>query len=398
MTQGDSPARSALLRLLEKGERARTAGREETTPLTLGGRDGREYGALASYADREAFHAEISLAERAGAITVKRERTGGTDPRPLQLRLLDLDRLASHLGIELLYQRVSVAAGLLLPLADEFPCLHAVLEEWQRGRKVRGAGPEAASDLADAAHAVRDLRGAGTQERLLRKESRRLFGDSKRLQALTRWLELMHFDALSPTGLEERDIWSALGLRPMPQPLLVAGHANITIDGGVLAPCRPWLGLPPVAVTGVRSSARWLLTVENLTSFHEAALALEDRPGLLLWTAGMPSPAFRALYARVLAGMPEDAEIYHWGDIDEGGYRIAAVLAESARAAGRVLQPWLMCPDRLNLAAPIPPVPSGKVRAMQRQAQRAGWNSVADALAATPVLLEQEAIPATLPT
>lgn len=125
---------------------------------------------------------------------------------------------------------------------------------------------------------------------------------------------------------------------------------------------------------------------------------LEDRPGLLLWTAGMPSPAFRSLYARVLAGMPEDAAIYHWGDIDEGGYRIAAVLAESARTAGRVLQPWLMSPDGLSLAAPLPPVPAGKVHAMQRQAQRAGWNSVAEALAATPILLEQEAIPATLPT
>lgn len=393
-----TPARTVLLKLLAKGERARTARRDESVPLTLDGRDGRDYGALPGYADREVFHAEIALAERAGAITIRRERPGGPEARLLQLRLRDLDRLAQHLGIVLLGQRVDTANRLLTAHAAQFPCIGEVLASWTLGRSVRGAGPDAAPDLADAAHAVLDLRAGSGQDRLLRKESRRLFGDSKRLQQLTRWLELLHFGELTATGLDDRDIWSALGLRPMPQPLLMAGRARIAIEDAWLSPCRPWLGLPPGMASAVASDARWLLTIENLTSFHEAALRLDDHPGLLLWTAGMPSPALRHLYALALAGLPAEAAVYHWGDIDVGGFRIAALLAESARTAGRTLQPWCMSPSDVSEAAmPSAPPSTSTLHAMQHHARRAGWEHIADALALRPLALEQEALPPRLP-
>ncbi|GAB3751281.1 Wadjet anti-phage system protein JetD domain-containing protein [Lysobacter olei] len=395
-SDGSAAAVEVLQRLLHKGERARTAGRDETVPLTFTGRDAREYGGLPSHAAREAFHARIALAERAGAITVKRERPGDAEARLLQLRVASLDSLAGHLDIALLGQHVAAARQTLAHLLPSFPSLEEVLALWQRGRSVRGSGPLAAADLADAAKAVLDLRAPAGPDRLLRKESRRLFGDSKRLQQLTRWLEVLHFGETTATGLEDRDIWSALGLRPMPQPLLLAGRARIAVEGDWLAACHPWIGLPPGAATQITTDARWLLTIENLTSFHEAALQLGEQPGLLLWTAGMPSPALRQLYALALDALPANAVVYHWGDIDVGGYRIAALLADSARAADRQLQPWRMSPDDVSELPPDPPSTS-TVRAMQYHARRAGWEGVATALEQRPLILEQEHLTAALP-
>ena len=91
--------------------------------------------------------------------------------------------------------------------------------------------------------------------------------------------------------------------------------------------------------------------------------------------------------------------MYHWGDIDEGGFRIAAKIAETARDAGFDLRPSLMSPG--EIPAPLrrhARVPSQSVLAsMRRWATRAGWPDIAAALAEEPILLEQEALDPVLP-
>jgi len=91
--------------------------------------------------------------------------------------------------------------------------------------------------------------------------------------------------------------------------------------------------------------------------------------------------------------------VFHWGDIDEGGFRIAAVLSAVARDAGRSLQPWLMSPSMLPadiLRGADAPVPS-LLASMRRWAGRAGWPQVAEALARQPVRLEQERLDPAMP-
>lgn len=275
------------------------------------------------------------------------------------------------LRIELLGERVAHAEVLLAqwrsPVSggngQSFPVITEVLHAWRAGRKVRGHGPEAGADLADATRAVETLLADARSERILRKASIALFGDSKRLEALTAWLDLLVAGELAPSGLEDEQVWSALGLRREPQPLLLAGQGAVQLDDGsrhVLP--RRWLGFPMDAVRGISTEVHALLSIENLASFHEAAALRDDAPVLLLYTGGMPSPTWRAAYARLLAGLPTDAALYHWGDIDRGGFRIAAKLAETAAAASRCLQPWLMSPDALPaevIAGSAPPLASG---------------------------------------
>lgn len=150
----------------------------------------------------------------------------------------------------------------------------------------------------------------------------------------------------------------------------------------------------------MRATADYLLTIENLASFHDAAVDGAAAHGLLLYTGGMPSPAWRRAYVRIIEGLPAGAAIYHWGDIDEGGFRIAAVLAEASRAAGRQLRPWWMSMSTLRHACGDgirSPAPS-TLAAMRRWATQAGWDEVAADLARHPLLLEQESLEVVFPS
>ena len=91
-----------------------------------------------------------------------------------------------------------------------------------------------------------------------------------------------------------------------------------------------------------------VLTIENQTTFHAQARSRCDEEGLILYTAGMPSPAWRQMYVRLLRELPGSAAVAHWGDFDEGGFRISAFLARAAAEAGKKLVALSMHPDDIN--------------------------------------------------
>lgn len=390
-----SPAHRALTRLFRLGERAQMRGAETPASLPMTAAKCPEYIGLQSLREFESFEAEIALAVRAGAIVAEPADFGRDDRRLQRLRLRDLAALAALLGLPLQADALRAAEAAFADHRATHPVLDEVLARWRSGRQVRGHGPEVAATLVDAIRAVDARRADPTRESLLRRESVRLFGDSKRLEALTRWLDLLLTGETEPSGLEQTQIWSALGLRREPQPVLIAGRGDAVLDDGPLPLRRPYLGLPVDAVRTLNSTARYLLTIENLTSFHDAARALGDGDGLLLYTGGMPSPPWRAFYARVLHGLPASTHLYHWGDLDEGGFRIAAALSAVAADAGRSLHPWRMSPQDAPPDAATPT--AAALEKMIASARRAGWHALAAALQANPVSVEQEAMDALLP-
>ena len=395
------PARRVLERLFRRAEAALLTGDTRPTSLSMSGkRDGAEYLALRGAVEFEAFHARIALAERAGAITADGDRYRDDGERLKRLTVRDMAALALDLGIECRGDRVARAEAELGSWTVTFPVIAEVLAAWGAGRKVRGRGPEAADALADAAHAAKVLQVDARGERILRKASVELLGNSKRLESLTTWLDLLVTGDLTPSGLEDEQVWSALGLRKEPQPLLLAGRGTVELDDGSrhVLPER-WLGFPVEGIRGIATGSRILLTIESLTSFHETAALRGEAPVLLLYTGGMPSPAWRTAYARLLDGLPADAALYHWGDIDRGGYRIAAKLAEQAKVCGRSLRPWLMSPEGLpaSTIAGLDPPQKPVLMAMCDWAVRAGWDDVAAALWRQPLLLEQERLAPQLP-
>ncbi|KIQ27747.1 Wadjet anti-phage system protein JetD domain-containing protein [Xanthomonas campestris] len=396
-------ARATLEKLLRRGESARLRGACETVSLSLGSQaHAAEYTGLRSLDAIERFHAEIALAERDAAINVQRDRLAGDGTRIVRISIANLELLARHLSIKLTGETAAAAAQVLAPWADDFPIIQEILETWRSGRKVRGYGGEAATDVADAASFFAMRVKETHAEGILRRESVRHFGDSKRLERLTPWLDALISGQLAPSGLGKEEIWAAVGVRREPQPFLIAGKGSVRIEG---APTRlplvePYLGLPPQAVAEFMFESRYLLSIENLATFHDALPALAGSGGVLVYSGGMPSPAWRRAYAKALNGLAANVPVFHWGDIDQGGFRIAAVIAETAAAVGRKCHPWLMSPRDIPqyLKALAPRATAGALSAMKLSAERAGWNTVSADLTSEPILLEQEALDAAMPS
>lgn len=182
----------------------------------------------------------------------------------------------------------------------------------------------------------------------------RVLGDSKALEGRLGTLLVRAARGFAP-GLQDLDdngaVLESLGLIANPQHLLVAGplvlrHRGMRLD---LAAFPSGLGLPAevvreAAVEDLKAGA--VLTIENLTSFHEAAdLLSRARPSpstLLLYLGGYHNRARRRLLVKLWQWVQQSGRptrFYHWGDLDLGGMQIFYHLAERT---GIPLQPWLM--------------------------------------------------------
>ena len=270
------------------------------------------------------------------------------------------------------------------------------------GKMVRGKAPTATSvlELLDAIKVRLDRQGR-VDEVLLRRASSHLFGNSKRIEELGRWLDLLGQGSLVPSGLTRREVQSSLGLHKEPQPFLISATDALASNGQIASHLfRPFLGLPMTAITGLRFDRppSCVVTVENKATFHEMAALAEGTQACVIYSGGMPSPAWRQVYAKVLASIKDGVPVYHFGDLDVGGFRIARVIAEVAASQGRSVRPWLMDPATIvKFGYELKPAKTAQVAAMHALSEQLGWHEVGASIVATPGLLEQEHILPRLP-
>ncbi|MDD1980427.1 Wadjet anti-phage system protein JetD domain-containing protein [Pseudomonas asiatica] len=382
----------SLGRLLERAERARLSGstraiRESFKSLAS------PYWQL-NLDERDRLHERMRAAASAGAIKLEWAKLGGDD-RPLEaVVLLDLDKLANHLRRPTVSTTLAEATDLLAPWSQH-ERVQELLAYWAQLKQARLLGPTSASDFVDALR-VLDVMREAKEDRIVRQLSTELFGNSKRLEALSKQLDLLTSEALNAPARHWSEVFGAIGLTKEPQPFLVAGTGKLQLADQTDCPIiRPFLGVANTVVTGYVGSPVWLLTIENLTTFHQAARALGNiSSGVVVYTAGMPSPSWGEAYVRILSSLPTTTSIYHWSDHDEGGFRIAARVAQFTTRAGHSLRPWSMDASLWENAGQS--ASTDQQRSMMRSAERAGWADLAVRI--TPVLFEQEGQPLLLPS
>ena len=97
------------------------------------------------------------------------------------------------------------------------------------------------------------------------------------------------------------------------------------------------------------------------------------------------------MYMRLLVSLPSTTPIYHWGDVDEGGFRIASTIAAVTKAAGFKLQPYAMSPNEVPTAM--------RVKASARTLERihhfacaADWPDLGRSVLEAGFVAEQEAL------
>ena len=388
-----SLADATLASLLQRGERAllQASGRAVQVAFT----DEESPYWRQNYEQRQHCHIRLVAAERAGAVRLRWSRQGGED-RPLEsVRLLDARLLATFLGIATTSEAVQMAQATLDAWLARYPRVVDLLQAWANLKSPRGLGTDSAPDFADALRILDALEHGKGDDQIIRVLSRHLFHDTKRIEALSRHLDLLTADQLSAPARQQEEVFSALGLVKEPQPFLVAGHGSLKL--GASQECHiawPFIGVSNRHVTGYSGTPAWILSIENLTTFHQASQHPDADAGLILYTGGMPSPSWCRAYLSILEMLPRQIPLYHWGDIDQGGFRIAAHI-RSKCIQQHAFHPWLMDAGQLESMSFFEIAETIRNN-MARHARDAGWEELSQGMLARTI--EQEGIPVTLPT
>lgn len=383
---------SALARLLARAERARLSGSTRTIRESFKSHESAYW--KQSLDERDQMHAQMQAARTAGAIELEWAKQGGND-RPLEgIVLRDLDKLAQFLGVPTADASVAKAADLLAPW-KHLPQVTELLSNWGSLKQVRSLGPDSAADFVDALKVLDAVSGA-QEDQVLRQLSVQMFRNSKRLEALCKHIDILTAEATNSSARHWSEVFGSIGVSKEPQPFLIAGTGQLRLIDGVECPIvRPFLGVANSAIAGYQGEPEWLLTIENLTTFHQAARILgTDSKGVVIYTAGMPSPSWGKAYLRILSQTPSSSCVYHWGDHDEGGFRIAARIAQFADQLDRSIKPWSM--ESSAWAGRGLMASKEQLASMVRSALKAGWHDLASEL--RPIILEQEGQPFSLPS
>jgi hypothetical protein len=276
--------------------------------------------------------------------------------------------------------------------------LAAILDRWKRGAKVRGTGPDSAQDWLDAARVLHFCKLNAGQDIAVRRASALLFRDSKRIQDVWRPMEVLWVGNLESSQKDMEEVLADVGLVRFPPTFLVAADGEMQCRSGSVPAVSPYVGIPPSELEGITfaQAPRLLLTVENLTTFHE--LAASRLAGcVLLYTGGMPARSWTGAYRRVLQAVPDGCAVQHWGDIDAGGFRIAAHLARICELHRRALRLHAMewrVPTQLDAGRAFLP---SEVKQIQGICKQWGWHAEGEAIAAATHPIEQEELPALWP-
>jgi len=212
-----------------------------------------------------------------------------------------------------------------------------------------GLKPGEAGLLDDLCRVLAGLGPNGVRPEMPRRLfSQRVFGASKRLEEIqSRLVRLLREFWPGPLPESDREVLAELGVVENPQHVFIAGPVRLdSVDVGAV---RADLGLPAAFVEHCQVTALdadWVLTVENLTSFHQVVSALPPRT-LVVYLAGYHNRLRREFLiklgrARSSSGNGQHLRFRHWGDIDLGGFRIFVHLQQQT---GLPLEPLLMDVD-----------------------------------------------------
>lgn len=338
-------AREVLEQLWRSADGAALRASPRTPRVMLSAKHCPSYTALPTRADKESFHAELLQAQRLGAIEVTWDERAGTGGQIERVSLASLAALAQLLERRTTQDKLEAARLALAPWLQTRPVCAQLLAAWEQGRSPRGVSIDALAQVTDALTLLDHCQKQQFIDVSERRVSAQLFGDSKRIEALITVLDLLTSDRFDQSEARHPEATlAALGLLKHPLPLLVAGPVTILTQGaqGLVESAKPapYLGFPPRQVRGAQGSPAYALSVENLTIFHELANGQAgELRGVIVYTGGFPSPSQLRAYQALVSSFSLDTVLWHWGDTDLGGFRIAALLAEHA---DRPLKLWNM--------------------------------------------------------
>ena len=355
-----------------------------------------KYYQLERFAHREEYHARLQTFISADAISVEWDPSAGERGQLTRITLASPIAAADLLGIDLPWEIALSAIDSLRAVAKEYlPPIEHIINAWKHGKAPSGVTADKSNQFIDSMRVIDAAHRMKGHEKdlLLRRLSANLFGTTKRIEALARQIAFLLNE---PDNAEDEHVFARLGLVKYPQPMLLSGAPTYKIKSGeqIIPLVHPYIGLRPDMIVGlenVNEPIKRVLTIENLASFNEAAESTSNPKDLLLiYVAGNPTPSLRNAYSRLLKSA-KPSTVMHWGDIDVGGFRIAAQLAKKALNTGHKLQLWHMNPA--ESALDIKDYTSERnIEQITTVCKKYGWIHELNGVKEHPVFQEQELI------
>lgn len=324
----------ALLNLLlDRFEAPRERARDITQTI--------DYTQVGGPAAQDEFHRVLHDAERAGAIALEKARVGRFTGEFARVRLLDAGKLYQFLmrspaGAIADVARREIDEAIPDILKDPFfaEVEREAIAAWGSNKSYLGLSPTQANTLITVmrlAHGIIHLAGRDVDHRTF---SRRTVKDSKALERSEgRIAQLIRRRNANLAGEEPREILEASGIVRRAHLLQVKGPLRLssralTIEGtGEMFIGLPWAACQQATLM---KPVDYIITIENPTSFWRYCTEIGGCY-LALLSDGFPARDVLSSMIHLVkaARSVTDAPIYHWGDIDAGGVRIAAHLEDA---------------------------------------------------------------------
>jgi hypothetical protein len=327
-------AAEALLNLLlDRFEEPRERIRDITQPI--------DYTQIGGPAAQDEFHRILRDAERAGGIALEQERLSRFTGEFARVRLIEasnLYRFLARVPADSIADtaRQAIAASISDILDESFfrEIENEAIAAWRCHKSFLGFTPTEVGNfiiVLRLAHGIIHLAGRDIDHRTF---SRRTVKDSK---ALERWegrvAQLLKRRDEGLTGDEPREILEASGIVRRAHLLQVRGPLRLCSDTfKIEGTGEVFIGLPWAAVQQATLSkpVDYIITIENSTSFWRYCTEITGNY-LALASDGFPARDVLSSMTHLVkaARRVADAPVYHWGDIDAGGVRIAAHLEDA---------------------------------------------------------------------
>lgn len=256
------------------------------------------------------------------------------------IRLIDGDQLANNIGIERYNERMKRSVKRLDETFKEGAyriIRQDIISKWGEAKPYQGVHADDAAKLIltiSGANAV--LENEGKMEDIdYRHLSTQLYADSKILN--TRLISIANIIKTVRTNLdshlEPKDVLQLFGVVPLAHPTYISGPLLFTsVDNkSIQTDFPPAVGLwgqQVQSVSPVRNITK-ITSIENLATFMRYVRKEKDENEVVLYSGGIPSPAYRLVYKMIIQELPE-VDLYHWGDIDLGGFIILSMMEEIA--------------------------------------------------------------------
>lgn len=327
-------AESLLNRLLDRFEAPLVRTRDITQTI--------DYTLVGGPAAQDEFHRVLRDAERAGGVTLEQDRVGRFTGEFARVRLVDPDKLYRFLvrapaGVTAATAHQTIVAAVPEILADPFfrDIEQEAISAWRGNKSFLGLSVgeiDTFLTILRLTYGVTNLSGRDIDHRTF---SRRTVKDSKALERVEgRVAQLLRRRDPNLVGEEPREVLEASGIVRRAHLLQVKGPLRLSSDAlNIYGTGDAFIGLPWVSVqqASLAHAVDYVITVENPTSFWRYSVEVEGNY-LALLTDGFPARdvlSSMVHFVRHALLLAPDTPVYHWGDIDAGGLRIAAHLEDA---------------------------------------------------------------------